>query len=148
MLRINSIKMAHQDRQKVCYCETKQESQPSECFCTKVNSDVSEKELKSNEGATYSSNSEENLKKEKSVLENVPEHVKLFAFPEISPKKVEFNDPNKMHAPNLPTFQRRARMFKPKTAEPSQFIMDVPDAWGMAPDGSMMDAFNKLEIKE
>lgn len=50
-----------------------------------------------------------------------------------------------------PGFKPKARMFRPKAASAgptSQFIMDVPEMFGVGADGSMMEVFNKIEIKD
>ena len=48
-------------------------------------------------------------------------------------------------------FKIRGRAIKSKPVtndEENKFMMDVPEAWGVAADGSMMEVFNKLEIKK
>lgn len=53
--------------------------------------------------------------------------------------------------PKRPGFKPRGRMFR-RPAKPtesaSQFIMDVPESFAMGPNGSMMEVFNRFEIKD
>ncbi|KAF7284722.1 hypothetical protein GWI33_021731 [Rhynchophorus ferrugineus] len=58
--------------------------------------------------------------------------------------------------PLPPTFRPRGRMFTQAVTSMSttvpdganNFMIDVPECWGIAPDGSMMDLFSKIELKD